>query len=51
MGADERRAPSWNRCRSRSAVVAKVALDGLAAGLPEIIADEFTRTVKARLSR
>ncbi len=32
------------------AVVAKIALDGLAAGLPEIIADDFTRQVKAGLS-
>ncbi|RJQ77722.1 SDR family NAD(P)-dependent oxidoreductase [Pseudonocardiaceae bacterium YIM PH 21723] len=32
------------------ALVAKIALDGFAAGLPEIIADDFTRTVKAGLS-
>ncbi|KJK45092.1 short-chain dehydrogenase [Lentzea aerocolonigenes] len=31
-------------------VVAKIALDGLAAGLPEILADDFTRTVKASLA-
>ncbi|PQP53877.1 SDR family NAD(P)-dependent oxidoreductase, partial [Mycolicibacterium austroafricanum] len=29
------------------AVVAKLALDGLLAGQPEILADELTRTVKA----
>jgi NAD(P)-dependent dehydrogenase (short-subunit alcohol dehydrogenase family) len=32
------------------AVVAKLALDGLFAGEPEILADELTRTVKAQLS-
>ncbi|MEV4319493.1 SDR family oxidoreductase [Actinocrispum sp. NPDC049592] len=32
------------------AVVAKIALDGLAAGLPEVLADEFTRAVKAGLA-
>jgi NAD(P)-dependent dehydrogenase (short-subunit alcohol dehydrogenase family) len=32
------------------AVVAAIALDGLAAGKPEIIADDFTREVKAGLS-
>ena len=33
------------------AVVATQALDGLFAGEPEILADELTRTVKARLSQ
>lgn len=32
------------------AVVAKLALDGLFAGRPEILADELTRSVKAQLS-
>ncbi|BBZ42388.1 SDR family oxidoreductase [Mycobacterium conspicuum] len=32
------------------AVVAELALDGLFAGLPEVLADEQTRTVKAQLS-
>jgi NAD(P)-dependent dehydrogenase (short-subunit alcohol dehydrogenase family) len=32
------------------AVVATLALDGIAAGRPEIVADEFSRTVKAGLS-
>ncbi len=32
------------------AVVAKLALDGLFAGSPEVLADELTRTVKAQLS-
>lgn len=32
------------------AVVARLALDGLFAGEPEILADELTRTVKAQLS-
>ncbi|GAA3954266.1 SDR family oxidoreductase [Actinoplanes auranticolor] len=32
------------------AVVATLALDGVAAGKPEIVADEFSRTVKAGLS-
>jgi NAD(P)-dependent dehydrogenase (short-subunit alcohol dehydrogenase family) len=32
------------------AVVAKLALDGLFAGQPEILGDELTRTVKAHLS-
>jgi hypothetical protein len=31
-------------------VVAKLALDGLFAGEPEILADELTRNVKAQLS-
>ncbi|HEX8869314.1 MAG TPA: SDR family oxidoreductase [Lentzea sp.] len=31
-------------------VVAKLALDGVAAGLPEILADDLTRTVKAGLA-
>lgn len=31
-------------------VVKKLALDGLFAGEPEILADELTRTVKAQLS-
>ena len=33
------------------AVVAKLALDGLFAGEPEVLADELTRTVKAQLSK
>ncbi|GAA3337301.1 SDR family oxidoreductase [Amorphoplanes nipponensis] len=32
------------------AVVAKLALDGVEAGRPEIVADDFSRTVKAGLS-
>ncbi len=36
--------------KSDPGVVAKVALDGLFAGEPEILADELTRTVKAQLS-
>ena len=32
------------------AVVARLALDGVAAGLPEILADDLSRTVKAGLS-
>jgi hypothetical protein len=32
------------------AVVAKLALDGLFAGEPEILADDLSRTVKAQLS-
>jgi NAD(P)-dependent dehydrogenase (short-subunit alcohol dehydrogenase family) len=36
--------------KSDPAVVAKLALDGLFAGDPEILADELTRTVKAQLS-
>lgn len=32
------------------AVVARLALDGLFAGAPEIMGDDLTRTVKARLS-
>jgi NAD(P)-dependent dehydrogenase (short-subunit alcohol dehydrogenase family) len=32
------------------AVVAKLALDGLFAGQPEVLADEWSRTVKAQLS-
>ncbi|MEU0878730.1 SDR family oxidoreductase [Lentzea sp. NPDC005914] len=32
------------------ALVAKIALDGFAAGLPEILADDLTRTVKAGLA-
>ncbi|MDT7788210.1 MAG: hypothetical protein QOF58_6629 [Pseudonocardiales bacterium] len=31
-------------------LVAKIALDGFAAGLPEILADDLTRTVKAGLA-
>ena len=31
-------------------VVAKMALDGLFAGEPEILADELTRATKAQLS-
>ena len=31
-------------------VVAKLALDGLFAGLPEVLADDLTRSVKAQLS-
>jgi NAD(P)-dependent dehydrogenase (short-subunit alcohol dehydrogenase family) len=36
--------------KSDPAVVAKLALDGLFAGEPEILADELTRTVKSQLS-
>lgn len=32
------------------AQVAKIALDGVAAGLSEILADDLTRTVKAGLA-
>jgi hypothetical protein len=32
------------------AVVAKLALDGLFAGEPEVLADNWSRTVKAQLS-
>lgn len=36
--------------KSDPAVIAKIALDGLAAGAAEVIADDFTRSVKAGLS-
>ncbi|MFG1704262.1 SDR family oxidoreductase [Nonomuraea sp. M3C6] len=36
--------------KSDPAVIAKAALDGLASGAPEIVADELTRTVRASLS-
>ncbi len=32
------------------ALIAKIALDGLAEGLPEVLADDFTRTIKASLA-
>jgi len=37
--------------KSDPGVVAKIALDGLFAGEPEILADQVSRTVKARLSQ
>jgi NAD(P)-dependent dehydrogenase (short-subunit alcohol dehydrogenase family) len=37
--------------KSDPAVVAKIALDGLLAGEPEILADQVSRTVKAQLSQ
>jgi NAD(P)-dependent dehydrogenase (short-subunit alcohol dehydrogenase family) len=37
--------------KSDPAVVAKIALDGLFAGEPEILADQVSRTVKAHLSQ
>ena len=36
--------------KSDPAVVARQALDGIAAGLPEILADDLSRTVKAGLA-
>ncbi|WP_053732572.1 SDR family oxidoreductase [Nocardia sp. NRRL S-836] len=36
--------------KTSPAEVARIALDGFAAGLPEIIADDFTRSVKAGLA-
>ncbi len=37
--------------KSDPSVVAKLALDGLFAGEPEILADDLSRVVKAQLSR
>jgi NAD(P)-dependent dehydrogenase (short-subunit alcohol dehydrogenase family) len=42
------KAAAW--AMSDPSLVAKLALDGLFAGLPEVLADDLTRSVKAQLS-